>query len=258
MEFIPGGDLHDMTKKAAFASLERVKFYFSEIILAIEELHSHNIIYRDLKLDNLMIGSDGHIKLVDFGFAKILNKNKAKTHCGTIDYLSPELIRGVGSDLRSDIWSLGVLLCEMIGGFTPFRSPDPNTLYDNILNCKINWPRNIDKISKDLILNILVVEPEMRYGLEEIKQHMFFVDTDWEMLKDKKIDPPFTPELDDKFSLEYFKNDNKMEMYHNPLFEFDKKAGIEPKVEVMGGKDRKFSGFGAFPNNRIQKMLENF
>ncbi|CAI2382949.1 unnamed protein product [Moneuplotes crassus] len=230
MEFIPGGDLHDMIKKAAFASLEKVKFYFSEVVLAIEELHRHNIVHRDLKLDNIMIGADGHVKLVDFGFAKHLRSqsSKAKTKCGTPDYLPPEVIRGIGSDLRSDIWSLGVLLCEMIGGFTPFRASDPQNLYDNVLNLNITWPRNIDKISKDLISKILVCEPEMRITIPDMKEHIFFKNIDWESLEEKKVSPPLVPDLEDEFSLEYFKDDKKMEMYNNPLYEFDQKAGINP------------------------------
>ena len=144
---------------------------------------------------------------MDFGFAKYLKKAKAMTQCGTPDYLCPEIIRGIGSDLRSDIWALGVLLWEMIGGFSPFRSSDPNILYENILNWKISWPRNIDKISKDLIWKILVVEPEMRISLSDIKEHMFFNDINWKDLKAKRIDPPFLPELVDEFSWEYFKND---------------------------------------------------
>ena len=107
-------------------------------------------------------------------------------------------------------------------------------------------------------MNILVAEPEMRISLENIKEHLFFKDIDWNQLKNKKIDPPFIPELEDNFSLEYFKNDNKLEMYHNPLFEFDQKAGIQTKMTRSGSNDRKFSGFGAFPNTKITKMLENF
>ncbi|CAI2380583.1 unnamed protein product [Moneuplotes crassus] len=245
MEFLPGGDLHDLTKNVAFASLEKVRFYFSEVILAIEELHKHNIVHRDIKLDNILIASDGHVKLIDFGFAKQLqdDTSKTKTKCGTINYLSPEVIRGVGSDLRSDIWSLGVLLCEMIGGFSPFRSPDPQTLYENILKLNITWPRNIDKISKDLISQMLVCEPEMRLPLTSIKEHLFFKNIDWEALSNRKVSPPFVPDLEDEFSLEYFKNDKKLEIYKNPLYEFDQKAGLSTKECASPEFEKKFSNF---------------
>lgn len=146
----------------------------------------------------------------------------------------------------------------MIGGFTPFRSPDPNTLYDNIVRLKISWPKNADKIAKDLISKMLVVEPEMRISLSDAKEHQFFKDIDWDLITKKKEDPPFVPQLDDDFSLEYFKNDDKMEMYHNPLYKFDKHAGISTKLTHNSSVERKFNALGNYQVQKVNQMLEDF
>lgn len=131
--------MHSLIKDKAILKFDDIQFYFAEVILAIEELHSHNVVYRDLKLDNIMIATDGHIKLIDFGFAKKLKidskgcQKPTKTHCGTPAYMAPEVLRNIGYGLSVDIWCLGVLLCEMIGGFTPFHNSDTKIVYDNIL-----------------------------------------------------------------------------------------------------------------------------
>lgn len=94
-------------------------FYIVEIICALEYLHSRNIVYRDLKPENILLGADGHIKLVDFGFAKELNSNESNrtyTNCGTITYIAPEIIKNIGHGFQVDIWSLGVLICDLING----------------------------------------------------------------------------------------------------------------------------------------------
>lgn len=145
----------------------------------------------------------------------------------------------------------------MIGGFPPFKSHDAKSTYDNILQLKINWPRNADKIAKDLISKMLVVEPEMRTSIEDIKSHVFLKDIDWDLAKSRKLDPPIVPDLEHHFSLEYFKDDEKMEMYHNPLFKFDKRSNSN-KNELAKSVERKFGSFGVFQNPKVMKMLEDF
>lgn len=89
-----------------------------------------------------MIDNEGHIKLVDFGFAKFLKaKEKTYTNWGTPGYMAPEVIEKYGHDQSADIWGLGVVLWEMIGGFTPFYDPSPDVMYDNIINLRIKWPK---------------------------------------------------------------------------------------------------------------------
>lgn len=93
------------------------------------------IIYRDVKLENILIDTEGHIKLVDFGFAKLLEDDKKTyTNCGTPQYMAPEVVEKLGHNKQADIWALGVLLCEMIGGFTPFQDSNPKKIYENIIH----------------------------------------------------------------------------------------------------------------------------
>ena len=98
-------------------------FYLAEVLIAIKQLHDRNILYRDLKPENILLDCKGHIKLIDFGFSKqMLNiaTDRARTNCGTPAYAAPEVLIGTGYGAKADIWSFGILICEMLGGFTPF------------------------------------------------------------------------------------------------------------------------------------------
>jgi protein kinase X len=120
-EYLQGGELLTQIKNmnTITNSNNALLFYIAEIICALEYLHSRNIVYRDLKPENILLGADGHIKLVDFGFAKELNSNdnfRTFTNCGTITYIAPEIIKNIGHGFEVDIWSLGVLICDLING----------------------------------------------------------------------------------------------------------------------------------------------
>lgn len=112
------------------------KFYAAEVLVALEMLHKNNIIYRDLKPDNIVIDRDGHIKLIDFGFAKCLsssNKYRTFTNCGTLGYTAPEVLLNVtsGYSFQADVWTFGIFLCELLQGFIPFdHRDDPNAIED--------------------------------------------------------------------------------------------------------------------------------
>ena len=106
---------------------QSIMYALAEIVLAIEDLHKQNIIYRDLKPENVLIDSEGHIRLIDFGFAKIMKnikQDRAKTNCGTPGYAAPEVMMGIEYNYKADIWSIGILMCEMVGGCTPFQSKE--------------------------------------------------------------------------------------------------------------------------------------
>ena len=123
LDYLPGGELFKLIRKQIFMNESDSRFYLAEIILAVESLHKMDIIYRDLKPENILIDRDGHIKLIDFGFAKIvpqIYKNRAYTNCGTPGYCAPEVMMDAGHTYKADIWSIGILVCEIMGGFTPF------------------------------------------------------------------------------------------------------------------------------------------
>ena len=128
-------------------------FYIGEIILALEELHALGIVYRDLKLENIMIDSVGHIKLIDFGFSKYLglkNEQRTYTSCGTPAYIAPEVYNKLGHGYEVDVWALGVIIFELITGYNPFFEGEQIN-FGKVCQADINWPHNMDKMAKDLI-----------------------------------------------------------------------------------------------------------
>ena len=150
-------------------------FYTSEIIQTLEYLHKQNIVYRDLKPENILLSmnDNGHIKFVDFGFAKSL-KGRTKTNCGTPVYLAPEILRGTGHSFEVDIWSLGVLMVEIVSGQTPFHAEDTQKIYDNITKIQPTYNRFVTPAMRELLSKIFVPEPENRVTLDELKQHRLF------------------------------------------------------------------------------------
>jgi len=156
-------------------------------------LHSKGIIYRDLKPENVLIDAEGHVKLIDFGFTKCLKNiyhDRAYTNCGTPGYCAPEvMLAKVGHNYKADIWSIGILICEMIGGFIPFHSKSeansPATILEMVRNGSLNLPKNLQSNARDLVKNILVEDPSSRLEIQQIKDHAFFRGLDWSEIKKK-------------------------------------------------------------------------
>ena len=204
MDYFPGGELIRHIRKSVFMSEEDTRFYLAEIILAVELLHSRGIIYRDLKPENILIDEEGHVKLIDFGFAKKLSNIKngrAYTNCGTPGYCAPEvMIMDVGHTYKADLWSIGILICEMIGGFTPFQSKDeasnPKAIMEKCRTGDLNLPKNLNGNARDLVKLLLVDDPMARLEISEIKKHKFFRDTKWAQISKRQVNPPFIPSLD--------------------------------------------------------------
>lgn len=129
-------------------------FYIAEITLAIQYLHDRLIAYRDLKPENLLIGSDGHLKITDFGFAKKI-VDRTFTLCGTPEYLAPEIIMGQGHDHGVDWWALGILLYEMLSGYPPFYDTNPYQIYRRIAVGYYEFPQNVSMSARELIVGFL-------------------------------------------------------------------------------------------------------
>ena len=200
MEYVNGGELFSHLRKEGRLSIDAARFYTAEIVLAFQYLHERNIVYRDLKPENLLLDSKGHIKITDFGFAKIVD-SRTWTLCGTPEYLAPEIIQSKGHSKGVDYWALGILLYEMVAGFPPFYDENPFGIYQKILNGKIDFPsKYFDENTKSLISKLLVSDPTKRLGClagktEDIKKHKFFKNLDWVCLyaKSPSISPPFAP-----------------------------------------------------------------
>jgi serine/threonine protein kinase len=138
-------------------------FYTAQVTHIFEYMHGLNIIYRDLKPENLLIASDGYLKLTDFGFAKVV-LTRTYTLCGTPEYLAPEILTNKGHGKGVDWWTVGILLYEMIAGIDPFNDDDPMAIYQNILRGVIKFPRKFDKDARSLVKHLLQSDLSKRYG----------------------------------------------------------------------------------------------
>uniref|UniRef100_A0AAY5EH37 Protein kinase C n=1 Tax=Electrophorus electricus TaxID=8005 RepID=A0AAY5EH37_ELEEL len=158
MEYLNGGDLMFHIQDKGRFDLFRATFYAAEIICGLQFLHSKGIIYRDLKLDNIMLDTEGHIKIADFGMCKenVFGENRATTFCGTPDYIAPEILLGQKYTFSVDWWSFGVLVYEMLIGQSPFQGDDEDELFESIRMDTPHYPRWITKESKDLLEKWLV------------------------------------------------------------------------------------------------------
>ena len=210
-EFMQGGEMFFHLHKEKRFSNEKTRFYIIEIILAIEFLHKNKMLYRDLKPENIMVDSNGHIKLTDFGLSKMIKKTKEKafTICGTPQYLAPEILSDEGYDNSVDWWSLGCVMYEMLVGKAPFRIPKGSYLSADLYKKKITIPEYVTEEAKNLISQLLVPNPKKRLGYGEdgtqkIKEHKYFEGINWEDAWNKKLTPPFIPELKSETDLSYF------------------------------------------------------
>ncbi|XP_016048533.1 protein kinase C theta type isoform X2 [Erinaceus europaeus] len=198
MEYLNGGDLMYHIQSCHKFDLCRATFYAAEIILGLQFLHSKGIVYRDLKLDNILLDRDGHIKIADFGMCKenMLGDARTNTFCGTPDYIAPEILLGQKYNCSVDWWSFGVLVYEMLIGQSPFHGQDEEELFHSIRMDSPTYPRWLEKEAKDLLVKLFVREPEKRLGVRgDIRQHPLFREINWEELERKEIEPPFRPKV---------------------------------------------------------------
>ncbi|KAG0706332.1 cyclic AMP-dependent protein kinase catalytic subunit [Suillus ampliporus] len=197
MSYVPGGELFTHLRRAGRFTPDVTRFYLANIILALQYLHSFNIIYRDLKPENLLLDSRGYLRLTDFGFAKIVD-DRTWTLCGTPEYLAPEIIQSDGHGKAADWWACGVLCYEMLVGYPPFFDETAYGIYEKILRGNIHWPRTMDRLSKELIRAFLHPDRSKRLGNmiggpQDILDHPWFRGVDWEALERCEIKAPIVP-----------------------------------------------------------------
>lgn len=217
------------------------KFYAANILDGLNHMHRRNIIYRDLKPENVLLDSEGYCVIVDLGFAKVI-KGKTYTFCGTPLYLAPEIIMQKGHDKGADHWSWGVLVFEMIAGMTPFYDGivDQMGLFKNIIKCNMDFPEGdfMTGEARDLIKRVLTVNPSDRIGSfaaadKDITEHPFFNDINWQELQNRETKVPFKPKVKDPLDGSNFDDYTKLE----------KKEQKAKNVKLTGAEQAMFDGF---------------
>ena len=199
MELVIGGEIFFHLRNSGRFSNETTRNYVSQVTLALSYLHEQDILYRDLKPENLILDEKGYIKLVDFGFSKEV-KDRTWTLCGTSEYLAPEVIQSKGHGKGADWWALGILIYEMLAGYPPFYDDNPFGIYQKILLGKVEFPRHFDAQAKDLIRKLVNVDASKRFGTlkgraDDVQKHKWFKGMDWEKMLRKEIPPPIVPEV---------------------------------------------------------------
>uniref|UniRef100_H2TQC4 Protein kinase C n=1 Tax=Takifugu rubripes TaxID=31033 RepID=H2TQC4_TAKRU len=249
MEYLNGGDLMFHIQEKGRFDLHRATFYSAEISCGLQFLHSKGIIYRDLKLDNVMLDYEGHIKIADFGMCKenVFGENRATTFCGTPDYIAPEILLGQKYSFSVDWWSFGVLLYEMLIGQSPFHGDDEDELFESIRMDTPHYPRWINKEAKDLIERFFERDPTRRLGIVgDIRLHPFFKMIDWPALERREVEPPFKPKVKAPNDCSNFDREFLCE---KPCLSYSEKNFIDSMDQSA------FSGF-SFINPKMEHLLD--
>lgn len=197
LEYISGGEVFSHLRTMQYFDLDVTRFYAAEILLVFQHLQNQNLVYRDLKPENLVFSHDGHIKFIDFGFAKKIT-DRTYTLCGTPEYLAPEIIKGEGASFCSDWWAYGILIYEFLVGQTPFVDENENRMYQKICKGQVYFPNHIDPITKNLLQGLLQVDTSKRLGCtaigaQEIMNHQWFQGIDWAKVYNHRYQAPLVP-----------------------------------------------------------------
>jgi CRP-like cAMP-binding protein len=214
LEFVQGGELFSLLDKYKRLNFGHARLYAACVLDAFIYIHGKEIIYRDLKPENLLIDKDGYIRVVDFGFAKHISRTgKTFTLCGTPEYLAPEIVLRKGHNYGVDYWGIGILIWEMLTGETPFQDQsgnlDDRVICSNIIRSSLNFPREIDKKSRLLIVKLLQKNPAKRLGClsnggDDIKNDNYFAGFDWEKMAAKEMQTPWKPVIKDSMDVSNF------------------------------------------------------
>ncbi|XP_011298389.1 ribosomal protein S6 kinase alpha-5-like isoform X2 [Fopius arisanus] len=251
LDYVNGGELFTHLYQREHFTEDEVRIYVGEIIIALEHLHKLGIIYRDIKLENILLDREGHIVLTDFGLSKEFlpherdNNPRAYSFCGTIEYMAPEVVRGgsAGHDIAVDWWSVGVLAYELLSGSSPFAvEGHTNTQQEisrRILKTEPPIPSYLSPEVQDFLARLLVKDPRQRLGggprdAEELKEHPFFTEAEgfsWSALENREIEPPFVPQIAHELDTSNFAD------------EFTKMVAADSPAVVPPNYDRAFRGY---------------
>ncbi|KAM4576051.1 serine/threonine-protein kinase N2-like isoform 2-T4 [Odontesthes bonariensis] len=213
MEYLPGGDLMIHIHNDVFSEAQ-TRFYSACVLLGLEFLHLNKIIYRDLKLDNLLMDADGYVKITDFGLCKegMGHGDRTSTFCGTPEFLAPEVLTDDNYTPAVDWWGMGVLIYEMLVGESPFPGEDEEEVFDSIVNDDVQYPTSLPADAVSIMQKLLKRNPVKRLGAgerdaNELKGEKFYETIDWEALLAKKVKPPFLPSIKASTDVSNFDSD---------------------------------------------------
>lgn len=262
LEYAQGGELFHHLELERMFTEEVAAFYMAEIVLALEHLH-HNVrvIYRDLKPENCLLDSEGHLLLTDFGLSKVaLEEEDSRTNSilGTIEYMAPEVVQGVAYDFAVDWWSLGAIGFDLLTGSPPFTGNNHTKIQQNILKQKLQLPYFLGPDAKDLLTRLLRKDPSKRLGgtttkdLKTLKAHRFFRKIDWKKLAKREVEPPIMPVITDPELAENFSD----EFTSIPLSPAVTREGMSVQAENSIAKSEN-DPFGGFSFVASKSLLEN-
>jgi serine/threonine protein kinase len=211
-----GGDLFTYLRERTLFDEDQARFYAACVISAFEYMHDRNIVYRDLKPENLLIDEDGYLKVTDFGFAKDISSGRTWTLCGTPDYLAPEIVAGKGHGKGVDWWTVGVFIYEMLASYAPFYDEEPMKTYEKIVHGELTFPSHFSKEAVSLVRKLLNRKPFKRLGVTKggasaIKKHMWFRGFDWEALEQKKLAAPYVPGIKSNVDMSHIDESGEQE-----------------------------------------------
>ncbi|XP_052174538.1 serine/threonine-protein kinase AtPK2/AtPK19-like [Diospyros lotus] len=201
LDFVNGGHLFFQLYHHGLFREDLARTYTAEIVSAVSHLHANGVMHRDLKPENILLDADGHVMLTDFGLAKQFDENtRSNSMCGTVEYMSPEIILGKGHDKAADWWSVGILLFEMLTGKPPFIGGNREKIQQKIIKEKIRLPAFLSSDAHSLLKGLLQKDPSKRLGSgangsNEVKHHKWFKPINWKKLEAREIRPSFCPEV---------------------------------------------------------------
>lgn len=258
LEYVPKGKLYEQIylDKSQCLARHKVALVIKELISSVYYLHNMNppVIHRDIKPENILIDLEGHVKLTDFGCSNYLNGEIRETFCGSVYFMAPEMITEEGHDEHVDIWSIGVLMYELLTGKAPFSGKDLEDLYSNIAEVKnINYPQDMDLEAKGLISKILKKDPSSRPSLKEILQHPFFIkelgNCENALIKPVPVDAkPFVVSKEVPDDLVNKSSEPYYNLSKETKKENDKRGFEELEINLMGKEDQLL-----IDNNEVQK-----
>lgn len=252
-EYCPGGDLFEyMNRRVAPLDEQTARFISAQVLLALSHLHALGIVYRDLKLENILIDDEGNVRLADFGLTKVLRQHdgslaRTNTFCGTREYVAPEMLRGESYDTSLDFWTFGILLYEMVSGRTPFYTSDHAEIYRRIEKSPVFYPRHLSSDIRGLLSKLLVRDPAKRLGstvkggVAAIKKHSWFKSIDWNGMMDRdSVESPLKKSIAfQQRKHENFKNSSSPAALHGKKNGTGSNSGMVPIKRRKSRKELK-------------------